>query len=479
MSYFTPLGNRVVWSSFERVELEDMIDAGDLPLRAAAQALGVLRGTAGNHGAPYSSTGQNGLMSRLVYDGSDATDVTFSYFSLGFCIEGDGPDNEGKIQWFSLCNYDLTAPFQVGRSTPSLDFTGYAGLLPYVWARRVQIEADPETRREWDEVGEVEDPVLLNTRTREYVVLGLSNATNMHQPPTADPGWVKIARATSVSVPGAVVLAPRYGLSKYDSVYEATATTIANGLAAKYWNADRATDGPGLADAFTVIFAALSKLRDGRWQFNADTFNLADANVADLKGWAEGVADPAAIGIEQLKTLSVLAGNGGNLDRLWQARDKLGGYLGSINCSSAGVFTYDNAVADMVATGPFTDGGTVGPWYLITIFAPLRFMPPSSLYSQLGSDAVTPYTYDRFKVYSYTFTPFHDALVWAAESTWAEASPESAGRTVDSRPHAPLPFVCVGTTTLRIKVRFRKGTDGDAEIPSGGWCFTLFGAITT
>jgi|GEM_PF-4585872 len=472
----TPTGNKVVWGEFERVELEDMVAAADLPLRAIAQSLGILRGKAGPHGAPYDSTGQNGLMSRLEYDGADSTNVTFSAFAMGFCDEGIGPNAEGRTQWFALCNYDLTTASQVGRSTASLDFTGYNGLMPYVWAHRRQIEADDAARREWDEVDEAEVAVLLKTRTREYVQLGLSDVADPHKPPSAKGKWVKIARAISVTVPGEVVLAPRFALSKYDSVYEASAGSLANGVEAKYWNADRADDGPGLADAFTAIFAMLSKLRDGRWQFNADTFNLADASVAGLKGWATQASDPLAIGIEQLTPLQNLPDN---IDRLLRSRDNKAMYLGRVECSAGGAFTYDNQHVQIVATGPYNAAGGLGttdPWYLVELGVEITIMPATwTADFAEAEDTVVGYTYDRVRIQGYTVTPYHDSLAWNVDAAWAEAG--QVGRVVDSAPEVPPPFLVSGSGKFRVKVRFRRPSTGLAIAPDKGWSMMFFGEI--
>lgn len=470
----TPAGNKVIWNEFERVELDDMVAAGDLPLRALAQSLGILRGKAGDHGAPFDSTGQNGLMSRLIYDGSDSTNVTFSTFQVGFCDESNGPDDEGRTQWFALFSYDLTTSFQVGRSTASLDFTGYDGLQPFVWAHRYVAEADYEPRREWDEVSELEEGVNLNTRSREYVRLGLSDISDPHKPPSAKGDWVKIARAISVSVPGSVVLAPRYGLSKYDAVYEASATSLANGVAAKYWDSDRNTDGPGLADAITTIFAVLSKLRDGRWQFNPDTYNLADASVAGLRGWAHQVDDPTAVGLTQLEELQNLPDN---VTRILRGRDTRGGYLGRVTCSAGGAFTYDNKYIQIVASGPFnTDGtaGTSGAWYLVEVNMGLIFLSPSEFTLGEVGDPILPYTYDTVRIQSVVVTPFHDSNAWAVEDKWADAA---VGRVIDIAPQHLPPYTIGPGGEYKVKVRFRRPSTGLAIAPDNGWCMTFFGEI--
>jgi hypothetical protein len=308
MAVVTPTGNKVVWGSLERVDYEDMVAMADLPLRAVAAQSGALVGNLGDHSsdggfATPGTTRRNGLMSKLTYDTSDWTQVTFSPFTAGFALESSaGEDDEGAVNWLATFVYDLSTAFGGSGSTPSLDFSGHAGQTPYVWARRVQLPADAGNRREWDDENDQEILSSMNTRTRERVDLGLSNYGAPEEPPDADPdnSWVKIARASSVAV-DAVVLEPRYLLDKYDAVMEASAANVLYGKGAKFYAVNRSTsDGPGLAEVVTATFATLAKIFDGRWEIDPETFTITGGLVSDLVAWYANLSNGAFRGLSQL-----------------------------------------------------------------------------------------------------------------------------------------------------------------------------------
>lgn len=301
MAVITATGNKVVWNALERVDMADIVAMGDLPLRAVASMGGALVGSPGEGHVAYTTSSQNGLLSKLTYDGADPTAVTIGTFMACYVLEADaGPDGEGAVRWLSTFTYDLTTALGATLATQSLDFSAHDGGIPYVWARRVQIESDEEFRRRWNDVDNKEETASMVTRTREYVELGLSEPGVPEQPPDPDFAWVKIARATSVNLSGVVVLEPRYAFDRFDAVTEADATSIEYGKGAKFYAKSRTSDGPGLTEIVTAAFATLAKIMDGRWVIDPDTFTVSSGLLSDLVAWYDNLDDDAYRGLKQV-----------------------------------------------------------------------------------------------------------------------------------------------------------------------------------
>lgn len=284
-------GERVKWSNLERVDLVDMDAVSTLQQQNMARAFAALLD---NYSADeVSPQARGGLLSRLDYDGTTTT-VTFGPMTLFYAAVGGAG---------AVFRYDLSQPHQAALSTASLDFSGHTGgPRPFVWARRVPVDADVEPRRFWDELTEAEYTDNVATRVREVVELGLSPVgSDDAEPAGGDSGWFRIARATSVST--SVVLAPRHAFDGYDATYESAAANETNGAGARWYPHEPVVDtarNPTLPELARYVIAALAKVQDGRWNFDENS-RFDGAPTSGLRSWRYGLLDTAFRGLKQLQ----------------------------------------------------------------------------------------------------------------------------------------------------------------------------------
>lgn len=293
MAIVTPTGGKVRWNEAHPLERVDELDFDAmqlLPLEAVADLGGGIRGES-------TETYQHGLLSRLSYNGTDPAAVSISPFKACYLRPGNGPYDPGMLTTFV---YERVTTRGQALCTPAtLDFTGRSGTYPYVWARRDQLDYDSANRRFFDDVAEEEFTDTTKTRTRDTVVIGLSNPADVELPPDASTDWVKIARVTSVG--SSVTMKPRYAMDRYDVVLESFVPTGGDTVigGAKFYSELRDSDGPGLAEITTAAFAALAKVHDGRWAVNPATFRLNSAPSVGQWGWRTYLADTAFRGLKQ------------------------------------------------------------------------------------------------------------------------------------------------------------------------------------
>lgn len=293
MAVVTPTGGKVLWHSLERVDIDDLDATELLPLQAVADS------NAGLVGAR--ETSQHGLLSALEYDGSVPTEVTLGAFKFVTLTQVNGAEaKEPGVA--AVATYERVSANGITYNTPSLDFTGYTGTFPYVWAQRSQVEADELSRVFWDDEGEDEYTDPVNTRIIDVVTLALSPTPGTPETPPDGDGWVKIARASSVA--SSVVLEPRYVFDRPDGFFEVIKgttndyTEVAKGV--KFYPEVRESRGPGMLEVVTAAFATLAKIMDGRWQVSESDFTLVEGSMADgLRAWWENLEDETFRGLLQ------------------------------------------------------------------------------------------------------------------------------------------------------------------------------------
>jgi len=300
----TKTGGKVLWHELERADLGDIDAIGDLAAKAVADSTSVIVGADSNTSTfTVNNQGRFGLCSRLVYDGTTPGAVTFEPFK--FMTVTRTANNEGhSIGYVSVCEYERVSLVGQARSTPSLNFGAHVGRRPYVWARRRQdpLGETPANRRFWDELTTAEVTDSVNTRIADYVELALSPVGADTTPPTSSSDWVVIARAQEVSG-FSVFLEPRFFLDLPDETFESSDTNLADGRALKFYAEDRGGT-PSIPEAFTALFAALSKVRDGRWPISGGTFRLSDdldpLLATEYTGWNSDLSDTTFQGLVQI-----------------------------------------------------------------------------------------------------------------------------------------------------------------------------------
>lgn len=285
-------GERVKWSNLQRVELPDMDAVSTMQQSNLARLEGALLDNYNVNSVP-----RGGLLSRLNYNGTNPAAVTFGAMTIAYVPDGPTADDAGQGQVFK---YDRTLAWQITYSTASLNFSGVGGNKPFVWARRIEVDADDATRRFWDELTELEYTTMAATRVREVVELALSPSGSDNSPPSVGT-WVRIARLESVG--SEVVLSPRHDFDGHDAVYETDATTRANGSGVRFYPGEPEVDvsrHPTLPELARYMIATLCKIHDGRRLFNPNG-RLANASVANLRSWRHGWLDDTFRGLKQLQ----------------------------------------------------------------------------------------------------------------------------------------------------------------------------------
>lgn len=461
---FPRIGRKVRFHPLQRVDLPDIDAMGDLPGEAVSSALAGLVGdiepeaTGGSASRRY--TAQNGLLSALAYQATGQV-VTFGPMRFGWLV--DTTPAHATIE-----DYDPNDP----GSTASLNFGLHEGQTPFVWARRLTSDTDTASRRFWDDATTVEVTRAETTRTKVSIQLGLSLPGNVDNPPKGT-GWVRIARALTVPESGDVVLEPRHAFDRYDAHAEAD---TAIGKRAKYYADGRETFGAGFNDAFSAIFATLSKLRDGRWQFDPDTFKTDGAMPVDLQGWRDLLDDPDAIGLAQLEDNAGLADNISRFFAGYTAgRD---GVLATIVCRTDVVATgtfenyspFFNIATAAYTNGPTSHGGD-GHWWRVDLGSLVAPYPPSYP-GESVDDPLQPNIFGNCLVTGISVAPLHYYVnAWDDEETWA-----SDARAVVPEVVPSMQLPSGAGAGFKVKVRFRSNeTNHPVKRPVWGWTMLIWG----
>lgn len=455
---FPRIGRKVRFHDLQRVDRPDIDAMSDLAAETTSDALagiiGDIEPDATGGSAPRRYTAQNGLASPLDYSAAGKI-VTFGVMRVGWLVE------ETPAPYATLATYDPADP----GATPSLDFSGYDGLTPFVWARRVVADTETAPRRFWNEAGSNEETRAETTRTRASVQLGISLPTAPDDPPKGT-GWARIARALTVPVSGDVELEPRHLFDRYDATFEGD---TAVGQRAKYYAENRTSPGVGLNDAMTAIFATLSKIRDGRWVFDPETFKIDASMPVDLQGWRDLLDDPTAVGLAQLEDAAALradvwAAIRGNLATQPQVLATYNAY--KLGESGEG-FVKNDPYCGLQVT---TEGVSGARTWNFEIASVIR---------QIYDNQITVANH---RIYGVRAVPFHTGN-WVANNRGRVADIQvyrDAAYTVI----ADLPSIIdggFGTNALYAKVRFRKVTIDDdtlagaIEEPDYGFYFEVIG----
>lgn len=469
-------GKKVLFYPLERVDLPDLDAVGVLPIETLSRVAMSLRGdidaTATGDGN-LRFTAQNGLLSALNYSAVGPV-VTFGPMRLGRAVEA--PEGHVAIEY-----YDPADP----NTTAGLDFSDYEGLSPFVWARFAPYAGDEASRRFWVEASTSEDEAIVATRQKPAVVLGLSLLTSPFYPeiPPKGTGWFRIARAKVVPGGGGdVELEPRFMFDRYDPLLEESSSTVAVGKRAKFYAEDRASAKPGLEEITTAVFAALSKITDGRWKFDPETFLLDGAAgdlLGDLKGWRDLFAETNIVGLEQLNGLSNLPDN---IIRILAGRTAsrsqiLGKVLFDGSVDPAFSLTYENTHLQLSATrytsGP-TDHGGDGVWWYVEAAAFTHLHPTPGEWDSRPEDVVTANVWQNVVITNVTVQPRHPVVgVWTADNTWAALADS---RIADLSVNMGLPIEVTPVTPLKVKVRFRSTANNFPVLtPEDGWVMTFWG----
>jgi hypothetical protein len=161
----------------ERFDLVDIARMQTLVGEYMARALGGIVGFA------------SGTLSSIAFDTANPAAV-----GIGECLlwRGVAAGTEGKLADGRVIRHDPTLPSQ----TSVVDLSAYvAGSgTPWLWARRIQVASDVETRRQWDVGGGVEASITPSTKLVERVAFEVGVDV-----PDADPGWFKFARVVDWS----------------------------------------------------------------------------------------------------------------------------------------------------------------------------------------------------------------------------------------------------------------------------------------
>lgn len=159
----------------ERLDIVDIERLQELVDEYVARALGAFVG--------FSS----GTLSTIAFDTADPANV-----GIGECLlwRGVAAGTEGRLAEGRIIRHDPTLPSQ----TSVVDLSAYvAGEgTPWLWAKRVQVDSDTETRRQWDVGAGVEASITIPTKLVERVSFDVGV-----EAPEAGVGWFKFARVTS------------------------------------------------------------------------------------------------------------------------------------------------------------------------------------------------------------------------------------------------------------------------------------------
>ena len=184
-------GHRVRFDDDERLDIPDTQALPELVYDYLNEVGGMLSGGSSVSGLPV-----GGTLTELRFDttvpaattiyGPGGTAVDKAVFSLSYQVQ------LGEFEHYVL-TYDPSAS---GQQT-QIDLSPYSdGDQPYIWARRIDVNTDVDTRRKWDIVGSQE--VLFSLATREGYRIEFETTQNATAP-SADPRWCPIAQVALIS----------------------------------------------------------------------------------------------------------------------------------------------------------------------------------------------------------------------------------------------------------------------------------------
>lgn len=185
-------GDRVRFVDDERLDIPDTLSLQELGYDYISDLAGAVIGSTKASGATLPV---GGTMSKLVFDTSTPS-ATKIY----------GPDGASTSKAMFLYSYLNQSgysevqtlvynPAASGQQT-TIDLSSYsAGSTPYVWAKRVDVNTDVDTRKKWDVSGNQEITTSLATRERYRVQFTVTSSSS---PPSSDVGWFCIAKCVSI-----------------------------------------------------------------------------------------------------------------------------------------------------------------------------------------------------------------------------------------------------------------------------------------
>lgn len=175
-------GHRTKFDADERVDLPDMDSLQTLLYESIAKFFGGVFGIG------------SGCLTSVSFGTADMSNV-----SIGPCVligVSGSPTDNWTLPEMTVAVHDPTQPWQPAANLNLSDYYALSG-TPWLWFRVVEKEDDTENRMGYSAVSEAEEVTIQTTRWRKYVLFDVSISSSY--PPTADPGWFRLAKVISWS----------------------------------------------------------------------------------------------------------------------------------------------------------------------------------------------------------------------------------------------------------------------------------------